>query len=221
MPNLYINSYTPLVANRIGREVCDRFGYPPFIDGSIRREPDLEHVYPSISCLCRADKFAPRLQIDDIVIYMTQKRSFGDGPAQRRLTAILRVDRLIEGHQRAAAWYRSLKLPLPGNCIVKSNPPLSVEHSHRMNEHKDIKDDARFTKRWDIGYQRRARKYPRFVVCEAIFRCLDWNAPKVQDQDLITVFGKIPGTQNPGALNIKLLSKLVDQLQIDVSLSSP
>lgn len=211
---LYINSFTPLVASKAGRQACERFGHPPFIDGSIRREPDLEHDHPSISCLCRADKFAPRLRIDDVIIYMTQKRTYGGSSAHRRLAAILRVQQLFKTHGDAAKWYRSLGLPLPGNCIVKSNPPLSVRHSHRINEHRKIEDDARFTKRWDIGYQRRARQFPSFVVCEPVFRCLDWSAPQVRDEDLLAVFDRIPGTQNPGALDIRLFSVLVERLNI-------
>ena len=56
MPNYYLNSYAPLVSTAAGRKAWELHELPPFIDGSIRREPDLEHEFPSISCLCRAGK---------------------------------------------------------------------------------------------------------------------------------------------------------------------
>jgi hypothetical protein len=46
--------------------------YPPFIDASCRREPDLESRYPSITALCREGHFAPHLHEGDVVAYMTK-----------------------------------------------------------------------------------------------------------------------------------------------------
>src|SRR5688500_819691 len=87
-PSLYVVTYRPLACNVYGTEVSDRRGVPPFVDGSIRREPDLEHVLPSITCLCRKDKFAPRLQVGDHVVYLTHKGRYGSDAEGRhwRLT---------------------------------------------------------------------------------------------------------------------------------------
>jgi len=77
-PKYFLTTYTPLVATKDGRVASEKHGIPPFVDGSIRREPDLEHAVPSISCLCRAGKFAPRFQVGDIVGYMTCKGRYGE-----------------------------------------------------------------------------------------------------------------------------------------------
>ena len=82
MPVAYLVSYAPLVSSKTGREVSRLHSIPPFVDGSIRREPDLQHKYPSVSCLCRTDKFAPRLRVGDFVAYLTQKRRYGDSERQ-------------------------------------------------------------------------------------------------------------------------------------------
>jgi hypothetical protein len=44
---VFVVTYTPLVGSRAGREAVERYGLLPFTDGSIRREPDLEHARPS------------------------------------------------------------------------------------------------------------------------------------------------------------------------------
>ena len=48
MGRLFLNTYAALVATPAGREASKRFGLPPFIDGSIRREPDLEAVFGEV-----------------------------------------------------------------------------------------------------------------------------------------------------------------------------
>jgi hypothetical protein len=78
MSRFFLTTYAPLVTTYAGRVACEVHRLKPFIDGSIRREPYLEHRYPSISCLCRADKFATRLEVGDFVAYMTRKGRYGD-----------------------------------------------------------------------------------------------------------------------------------------------
>lgn len=53
VPWLYVNSLRPLAAAPEGMDALAKHGLPPFADGSIRREPDLEHPVPAITCLCR------------------------------------------------------------------------------------------------------------------------------------------------------------------------
>jgi hypothetical protein len=47
----FYNSFRPLLNTREGRAAIERFGLPPFIDGSCRREPDFQSEFPSISGL--------------------------------------------------------------------------------------------------------------------------------------------------------------------------
>lgn len=131
MGRWYLNTFHPLVATAYGRRACETHALDPFVDGSIRREPDFKHPRPGISCVCRASKFAPRLELGDTVIYLTVKDWFG-GPLARhqRLVAVLRVDEVAATHEDAAARYRAGGLPLPSNCMVKSNASMPVEHSN-------------------------------------------------------------------------------------------
>jgi len=207
----YLNTYAPLVASKSGRIASHARGIPPFVDGSIRREPDLEHPWPSISCLCRANKFAPRLCVGDVVGYMTRKARYGALLApHRRLTAVLEVVAVLQSHEEAACWYHQRKLALPNNCMVQGNPPKSLEESHRIHKTPRLLDDDRLARRWNAQYQRRATKYPRFVVCQPLFRDLSWDAPVVEDRHLIAAFGRVPGTRNPGAVPQEGFERLLE-----------
>ena len=218
MPTFYLNSYVPLVASKAGRDASARFNILPFVDGSIRREPDLEHEFPAISCLCRADKFAPRLKRGDIVGYMLNKERHGLDHAQRRLTAVLRVLDVLPNHTAGADWYVQRDLPLPNNCWIHGNPPKALDHSHRRNRNKHLPAEQ-FHKNWDIEYRGRAMKHGTFVVCERLFVNLSWDAPEVAEPQLEAVFGHVPGTRNPGAWTITQAQHLLRLLQIGVLLS--
>ena len=221
MPSFYLNSYAPLVASKAGREASKRYGIEPFVDGSIRREPDLEHDMPSISCLCRAGKFAPRLRAGDVVAYLTAKKSFGRRPANRRLTAVLRVDRIFGDHATAASWFRSQGKLLPSNCMVDNNPPRPIDQSHCHVRGRQRSPHPEIQKLWDREYLERASKHPAFVVCERIFLKLCWDAPIVSDACLREAIGYLPGTQNPGALDLEAYHRLMHLLGIPVPPSSP
>ncbi len=221
MAFLYINTYHPLVIKRAGRIASTALGLPPFVDGSIRREPDLEHPFPSISCLCRGDRFAPRLAEGDLVIYLATKRKYyesGTGPAHWRLVAALRVIDTFQSHEDAAAWYTERNLAIPNNCMVKGNLPNPLSHSHRYNRHSHRPEEI-WLKNWDADYMARARFCSRFVACEPLHVDLSWNATVVHESDLIAVFGDVPGTRNPGKLNLDLFPKLMRQLGLAVRLS--
>ena len=69
----FLATFRPLIHSPGGRDAARRYGLPPFIDGSCRREPDLESPFPSITATCRAGKFAPRLVVGDRVAYLTVK----------------------------------------------------------------------------------------------------------------------------------------------------
>src|ERR1043166_992916 len=102
MPKCYINSYRPLVSTAEGRRASEKHRVPPFVDGSIRREPDLEHAFPSITCLCRAKQFTPRLHVGDYIAFMTVKGSYDRRTEHRRLTAVLEVLKVRPNHSEAA-----------------------------------------------------------------------------------------------------------------------
>lgn len=82
--------------------------HPSFVDASCRREPDFESEYPSISCVCHGDKFAPRLIEGDRVAFLTVKLKLPrDRAACYRFVAALHVMKRFESHAEAAEWYRA------------------------------------------------------------------------------------------------------------------
>ena len=212
-PAFFLNSYAPLVIRRAGILAAEKFQLKPFIDGSIRREPDLEHPWPSISCLCRAGKFAPRLRVGDIVAYVTKKDRYTEIKPHQRLTSILRVHKLFDTHLDAAQWYSARKFPLPSNCMVDENPPQPLEKSHHAHPNRGS-NPADLARAWDRSYCARASDFPRFVVCQLLWQDLEWTAPRLCSADLEAVFGRIPGTRNPGALPMSMLDRLVAHLGI-------
>lgn len=211
----FLNSYVPLVETAYGREAASRHDLPPFIDGAIRREPDLEHRYPSISCLCRRDKFAPRLLAGDVVMYITRKGRYRSKHRHWRATTVLHVEQTFDSHAAAAEWYEGEGLTVPSNCMVAGNPSAPISHSHRLHVSGHL-DDARLLHTWDRGYAARAQENGCFVVCKPIWRCLDWTAPEIQEDDFRAVFDRVPGTRNPGAWPISYLPKLARRLRVDV-----
>ena len=226
MANYYINSYAPLVASPAGRIASQELGIPPFVDGSIRREPDLEHEFPSISCLCRAGKFAPRLRPGDGVVYMTKAGRYGEtdedrrnNKVHRRLVAVLQVLEDLPSHADAERWYRSQNLPLPSNCMVHGNPPKPLEESHRLFNASACAGEATTHAEWDRSYRARSMKYRKFVVCKLLWRELGFKARIVLKEDLVAIFGGIPGTQNPGRLERDAVQSLLRRFDIEVTLS--
>ncbi len=210
---LYLNTYAPLVITRAGIEAARSTGLSPFVDGSIRREPDLEHAFPSITCLCRAGKFAPRLQVGDIVVYLTKKARYGGPHRHRRFTGVLRVCLIYDTHTDAAGWYRKRGFALPSNCMVTGNPAQAISRSHQGNVNRGC-SASEFKCRWDAEYRERARRWGRFVICEPLWIDVGWTARRVDDADLVAVFGHVPGTRNPGRHPLTLLPPLLNRLKI-------
>jgi hypothetical protein len=218
----FINSYQPLVGSAFGRAAAIEHDLPPFIDGSIRREPDLAHENPAISCLCRADKFAPRLRVGDVVGYVTVKGRYGDLKKPHwRLTSVLRVVEVLPSHKDGAKWYESRNLPLPSNCMTRGNPPNPLERSHKkfkMNHEGCGPSEHRkgMLRAWDGSYRVRAMKYPQFVVCESLFTDLSWSAPVINEEHFVDAFEKAPATQNPGSLPRQDFVRLLKLLGVSV-----
>lgn len=217
MAQHFVNSYKPLVLTPHGRRASETERIPPFVDGSIRREPDLESPFPSISCLCRTNKFAPRLRPGDIVAYLTVKREYDSTHGRhRRLTAVLRVDSVFQSHAEAAAWYQQRALAIPSNCMRPDNPPKPISQSHRDHERGHELDDATLARVWDRMYRERANKFGSFILCGPIFIDLSWSAPVVHDVHLISAFGHIPSTQVPKPLPADQFNNLLRQLEVCV-----
>jgi hypothetical protein len=195
----YLNSFKPLCLFKKGREAIKKFDLPPYIDASCRREPDFENPMPSISALCRGAGFAPRLRENDEIIYMTVKGSYGiENFRHRRLVAILKVKHKFNSHKEAAAFYQHQNLPLPNNCLVRGNDykPFEMTGGNSPKEFDDISDEQELVKKWDSSYQKRARKFPTFLVCETKFLEI-YNPPVITDEFLLGVFGRIPPTLTP------------------------
>ncbi|QEL20689.1 hypothetical protein [Limnoglobus roseus] len=216
-PRHFINTYQPLVLTAAGRRSAVAFSIPPFVDGSIRREPDLEHPLPSITCLCRGDKFAPRLRVGDTVAYFAVKARYGPATMRhRRLTAVLRVREILPSHPEAARWYRALGLPLPNNCMVAETGPNPLDQSHRRHRFDKGLSDDRVLRRWDALYHVRARPNGAFVACEPLFTDLSWAAPVVTDGHLVEAFGRVPATRTPGPLPAADFVALMTRLGVPV-----
>lgn len=242
MPSLYLNSFHPLVKSRAGVSASEKFNIPPFVDGSIRREPDFEHATPVITCLCRGRMFTPRLQPGDVVAYITVKGKYLMRQRHQRMVCVLIVERLFDSHKQAAEWFKKLDLPLPNNLMVPGNKANPLSKSHRGQKQQSgcakpicgtggcgsgcgsIPDGtcgSTVHSNWDTGYRLRAKKYGRVVACSILYKNVQSSAPIITDEILFEVFGKIPATRNPGRLDLRLLPKLMSQLGIRIPPSSP
>ena len=197
---IFLNSYRPLVGYREGAKAIAAYNLPPFIDYSCRKEPDFLSAYPSISALCRVEKFAPRLYEGDIAVYITCKGRYLDTEQSHwRLVAILEVLKRFETHTSAAEWYSSQEIAIPSNCVIAS--PLPIEMTAPIT---GFGTDLR---RWDLEYQRRARKCGVFLACKPQFMEL-YNPPIVTEEMMHMIFNKVPGTQNPPTISLEQLNRL-------------
>jgi len=188
---IYLNSYRPLISRTAGRKAARAYDFPPFIDGSCRREPDFQSQYPSITALCRFTKFAPRLHEDDLIVYTTVKgRYLGEQSPHWRLVAILQVLERFQSHKDAAAWYVNQNLSLPSNCMVEGNPPMPLDQT--VATHETVEE-------WDRAYRFRARKCPVFLACTSVHLEL-YNPPIITPEIMSEVFGRLPSTQNPPSI---------------------
>ncbi len=181
----YLVTYNPVCSNKKGRAAATYHKLPRFIDGSTRKEPDLELTYPSISSLCRGKNFAPRLEVGDIVIYLTKKGTYdGLKPSHYRLTAILSVMEVFDNHSDAAEWYMKNDIRIPSNCMVKGNKPVHAA--------KTIVTGCETA---ESAYNYRSKQHSKFLACENVVRPNLVNPPVLDVKSIFT--SGIPGTQNP------------------------
>jgi hypothetical protein len=196
-----LNCYTPLCLSKRGRVVAETKGIPPFVDASCRREPDLEHKYPSITSLCRPGKLIPRLKKGDKVVYVTKKSTYGADVHGWRLTAILEVIDVLKNHEQAQEWYKKKILPLPSNCMVKGNKPIPQEKSGLCGCSSGNYEEA------ELEYQRRAEKHPEFAVTKKIKTELK-NPYTITDSVMKKILKRIPLLRTPPKIKEEEFNKL-------------
>jgi hypothetical protein len=211
----YLATFRPIIRTRAGFDAATRHGLPPFIDGSCRREPDLESPFPSMSASCRAGAFAPRLEPGDRVAYLTVKGTYlNDRVAGWRLVAVLRVRERFATHEAAASWYQEQGVEPPSNCFVAGNvpqpfartngdPPPAIKRRLATGLNAEHAVDL-----WDATYRARIREWPVLLACTPVL--LDLNTPsQLCDLDLIRIFGRVPATQNPPQITRGQLARLI------------
>lgn len=211
----YICSYRPLVRTKQGRTAIEEYSQKPFRDGSCRCEPDFENPFPSITALCRFTKFAPRLLVDDEIVYITKKGSYLEVDIEHwRIPAILKVKYRAESHQEASIWYDANNKQLPRNCMVKGSPPVPFSLTdgvipEEIKSRRERLTDEQIVRLWDAGYQDRANKCGVFLVCEAQHINLS-DPPIILEEEMLQIFGKIPSTQNPPKISSSQYEKLLN-----------
>lgn len=215
-----LNSFRPLCMTEIGLRAVNQYGLPPFIDGSCRREPDFENKNPSITALCRNKMFAPILIPNDIIVYITVKGKWFEDYDHYRLVAILVVKDKKETHYNAAAWYRHNNINLPSNCMVADNSPYQFHETagdfekisgiRRFLNYDEDKQKVLGMKRveiWDKMYLERSINCGAFIITNPIFIELT-NPPILTEENMRTIFGKVPITQNPNKIKKEQLKNL-------------
>lgn len=192
-PRFFLNSYHPLCETEDGRNIAAQHNIPPFADFSIRREPDFQNPFPSVTGLCRCDMLVGQVEEGDFIVYVTVRSA---GP--RRLVAILQVLHKMSNHAAAADWYRRKGLSLPTNCVVHGNDALPISLAV-------LPPNFATYAAWKAGYCWRSENYPSFLICRAI------GGPELVNPPIVpgNVFGgQFPNTRSPKQLTKGQFAKL-------------
>jgi len=222
-----LNSFHPLCTTDIGLRAVNQLGFLPFIDASCRREPDFENEYPSITALCRQGTFAPKLFPNDIIVYITVKGKWLTNYDHFRLIAILVVIDKKQTHYSAAAWYRNYNINLPSNCMVEDNPPYQFHETAgnydkiteirkflNHNEDKQKLIGNRRVEIWNNDYLEKSIKWGDFIITKPIFTELT-NPPILTEENMRTIFGRVPKTRNPNIITKEQLKNLATYADIN------
>jgi hypothetical protein len=188
-----MTSFYPIVFNEAGQTAVKDHNLPPYIDGSCRREPDLEQDCPAITGLCRPG-FAAKLKVGDIVIYCTNKRGIGS----RKVVAVLEVTHTESDHESAAKWYKDNGSSLPNNIMVEGNVPFPLEKTHNIKGWDNWADNTNL-EGWDEQYKERAKDKPKVAICKTLYKDLQ-NPIVISNQEMEDMFNRVPGTQNPSII---------------------
>lgn len=205
---IFLNSFNPLCSTRRGRVASEKYSLPPFIDGSCRREPDLESEFPPITGICRKSKLLSRLAVGDIVIYITNKGENLGGIPHWRLVSILRVLEIAPTHQEAQKFYTERGIKTPNNLFVEGNEPYSLEKTHLRGSSGYSKREGRpSVEEWNAIYKVRSREEKRVAICEKMLTDL-WEPISIMERDMLNIFGRVPCCQNPPSLTTENWEKL-------------
>jgi len=60
-------------------------------------------------------------------------------------------------------------------------------------------------------------RFGSFVIWRPLFVRLDWDAPVVENRQLIPTFGRIPGTRNPGVVPGEEFLRLLEVVGVRVA----
>jgi hypothetical protein len=203
----------------------EKRSFPPFIDASCRREPDFENDYPSITALCRQELFAPHLQPNDIVVYITVQGKWFTDYQHHRLIAILEVIDHKYSYPEGASWYRMKNVKVPSNCMVPDNPPYPFDETAGnydtnkgirtylgYSEEKQQLIGARKIEAWNESYLNKSKKIKDFIITNCVYRELN-QPPILTEGKMKAIFGKVPNTRNPNIISkeqFKELAKCAD-----------
>ena len=185
----YLCSYLPLIDAKGGAEAIKDHGILPYVDHSSRREPDFENEYPSITALCRGPKFAPRLKVGDVIVYITI--------GKHKLTAVLEVGKREISHEKAKTWYRRRRVCIPSNCMASDG--LSFELSSK-SEAKVFDDESEYLKRSEANGD--------FLICQFLFKNLK-NPPSVKGYTIGKKKLNGQWTQNPSNKHEAFLKEML------------
>ena len=174
----------------------------------------MQSTCPSISAICRLGKFAPRLKVNDEVLYLTVKKSFGQKTESHyKVVAHLRVHVSFTSHAEAAAWYTASGVAIPSNCMVPGNPPIPYEQTNgRPGKEWQSYSDAEKLRRWDATYRFRARQVGSFHACESLW-CELQQPPKLLTTDFVEILGRAPCTQTPPSFAVTKIRALLLRAQ--------
>ncbi|WP_145414856.1 hypothetical protein [Paenibacillus xylanexedens] len=184
---IHLVTYYPMILKARGRKAIKKYQLKPYIDHSIRREPNFDHDYPGISALCRKSKLAPKLKIGDIVVYITVKgKHERDTERHHRLVAVLKVIEVCRDHETAAWWYQSRGYsPLPTNCIISKS--LQWDQTTLTEEQAEEAE---------ADYIKTANHWPNYIICEKVHMNLE-TPRAIYENDWLSIIGRpTPNTLN-------------------------
>jgi hypothetical protein len=183
--SIYLQAFRPLWQWKRKRANAERLGESPFVDASIRREPDFKHEMPGISSLCRDGLFSNYLKKEDKVIYITTALHDETLGKHWRIIAILQVIKECSNHNEAAKWYNDNgHLSLPINCMALGNENIENVALHEVSHYEMNpqfpNDVERGLKYQNSIYHKRAIKNPKYLICEKEWCGIPTNPPYVE-----------------------------------------
>lgn len=192
--NCYLCFYDPLIATKQGRRALFTHPLPSFIDGSCRREPDLDLDYPSVSSIRDGQSLVPNLRVGDKLVYLASKEFyFGSTVAHWRLVAILNVFEEFRSHRDAFLWYAQLGSRIPSNCLVDTNDPEPFGLTHgcvppQLKDKVGKVTHEELVRLWDAEHWHSAGRQPLFFATEPVH--LEIVAPNyLTREDMRTIMG--------------------------------